>query len=83
METSSKYTPKNGEISVFTNDKQGNEARPDYTGTLTLDGKTFNVSFWKRVAKTSGKVYLGGEVTERQNSSLSKEHQDALASFDI
>lgn len=36
---------------TFPNDKQGNEARPDWTGSINVDGKEYWLSTWD---KTSG-----------------------------
>ena len=33
---------------LFTNDKQGNERRPDMTGNLDVGGKKFRISAWRR-----------------------------------
>lgn len=41
------YEHKPGSFSLFKNDKQGNEKRPDYTGEgMSLDGTPIKVSAW-------------------------------------
>jgi hypothetical protein len=41
------YEHKPGSFSLFKNDKQGNEKRPDYTGEgVSLDGTPIKVSAW-------------------------------------
>jgi len=46
------------------NDKQGNENRPDYTGTVTLEnGKEMRMAAWMRESKT-GTKYLSGQVSD-------------------
>jgi len=41
------FEHKPGSFSLFKNDKQGNEKRPDYTGDgMSLDGKHIKVSAW-------------------------------------
>ena len=77
------YVPKDGEISVFVNDKGDNPKRPDYTGTLTLDGKTFKVKFWKTIAKTSGQVFLSGNVEPKDGAAVTNEQKAALDAFTI
>ena len=67
MEQSSKYTPQDGDISVFVNDKTSpdgttNPKRPDYTGNTIINGEKFRVKLWKTVAKSSGNVFLSGKV---------------------
>jgi len=50
-------------ISVFVNDKQGNEKRPDYTGKVNVEGKEYSVSMWKRESQ-NGVKYLSGQIQE-------------------
>ncbi|NDB65856.1 MAG: hypothetical protein EB168_09340, partial [Euryarchaeota archaeon] len=38
-----KYEPKDGDMSVFPNDKGDNPARPDYTGKVLIEGKEYLV----------------------------------------
>lgn len=41
------YEPKPGQFSLFKNDKEGNEARPDYRGDgMDLAGNAIKVSAW-------------------------------------
>jgi len=41
------YEHKPGSFSLFKNDKEGNEKRPDYTGDgMSLDGTPIKVSAW-------------------------------------
>lgn len=40
------YTPKDGSGALFKNDKQGNEARPDYRGDLCINGVVYEVAGW-------------------------------------
>jgi hypothetical protein len=85
MEMSSnngKYQPKNGEISVFVNDKGDNPKRPDFTGTLTLDGTDYKVKFWKTIAKTSGQVFLNGNV-EPKTTEVTADQKAALDAFGV
>jgi uncharacterized protein (DUF736 family) len=43
---------------LFINSKEGNEARPDFKGKITLDdGKVLRVSAWKAVSQ-AGQPYL-------------------------
>ena len=53
-------------FAMFKNDKGENEARPDYTGTITLEGgKEMRMAAWVREAK-SGVKYLSGRLSEPQ-----------------
>ena len=57
-----KYVQKDGKVSLFVNDKEGNDKRPDYTGTLkTPEGKEFKISLWHSVSQ-KGTKYLSGNV---------------------
>tara|TARA_R110000823_G_scaffold213031_1_gene343025 strand:+ start:286 stop:537 length:252 start_codon:yes stop_codon:yes gene_type:complete len=50
---------------LFKNDKGDNEKRPDYTGTITLEGgKEMNLSAWVRESK-AGVAFLSGRVNEK------------------
>lgn len=43
--------------SLFKNDKDGNEARPDYTGTCQIGGIEYRMAAWLKEA-ASGKKYM-------------------------
>jgi len=42
---------------LFKNDKGDNEKRPDYKGSVDVEGKVYNVSSWLQTAK-SGQKFL-------------------------
>jgi hypothetical protein len=42
---------------LFRNDKDGNDARPDYKGSITIDGKKYWLSGWKKKSEM-GKSYM-------------------------
>jgi hypothetical protein len=51
---------------LFKNDKDGVEARPDYTGTIELeDGNKLRLAAWVKESKTGNK-FLSGRVSEIQ-----------------
>ena len=53
-------------FALFKNDKGDNEARPDYTGNVTLpDGKEMRMAAWVRESK-SGLKFLSGRLSEPQ-----------------
>jgi hypothetical protein len=43
--------------SLFKNDKEGNEARPDYKGMSNIEGVEYNVSVWLKTSK-GGMKYM-------------------------
>lgn len=57
-----KYIPKDGDMSVFPNDKEGNEARPDFTGKVLIEGKEYRVALWNQTSQ-GGKEYMRGKAT--------------------
>lgn len=59
---------KVGQGALFKNDKQGNEKRPDYTGTLKIWDKEFFVSAWIQTSK-NGVKYMGLAVNPKESSS--------------
>ena len=62
------YSNENS-FALFKNDKGDNEARPDYTGNVTLpDGKEMRMAAWVRESK-SGLKYLSGRLSEPQDNS--------------
>jgi len=78
-----KYQPKDGDISIWVNDKGDNPKRPDYTGTLLLNGTEFKVKFWKTISKTSGQVFLSGNVEPKEGEAVTAEQKAALDAFTI
>lgn len=50
---------------LFKNDKQGNEKRPDYTGTLNVDGKDLQISAWIKASK-AGTKYMSLTVQPKR-----------------
>lgn len=60
----SDYVPKDGDLSLFENDKEGNENRPDLTGYAWINGEKMRVSVWE---KNSGKLKYSGRIEEPYN----------------
>ena len=59
------YSNENS-FALFKNDKGDNEARPDYTGNVTLEnGKELRMAAWVRGSK-SGLKFLSGRLSEPQ-----------------
>jgi hypothetical protein len=55
---------------LFKNDKEGNEKRPDYTGTVDVEGVVYNVSSWIRTSK--GGVKFMSLVLEKKEGGAKK-----------
>ena len=60
----SDYVPKDGDLSLFENDKEGNENRPDLTGYAWINAEKMRVSVWE---KNSGKLKYSGRIEEPYN----------------
>ena len=63
------YEMKQGEISVFPNDKEGNENLPDLTGKVLLKGEEMRVALWEKESSTTGNKFLSGKIEEKFNGS--------------
>ncbi len=77
---------------LFRNDKEGNEKRPDYTGTINIDGTEYRLAAWIKDGKKgkfmTGKI--GDEVENKQSQNQppprteqrQNPHQPKTDSFD-
>lgn len=50
---------------LFKNDKQGNEKRPDYTGSINVNGQDFWLSAWVKKSQ-AGKSFMSLAVKEKE-----------------
>lgn len=64
MSTQAKYEQREGQGTLFVNDKKGNEKAPDYSGTVLINGKEMRIAGWKKQAK-SGSTFLSIQVSEQ------------------
>lgn len=55
------YEQKEGQGSLFRNDKQGNERRPDYRGTIKINGKVYRLSAWVKDGQKGKWLSLSAE----------------------
>ena len=55
------YEMKEGEFTLFSNNKGDNPKRPDRRGELMLGGKLYKLSGWIRESKKDGKPFLSGK----------------------
>ncbi len=63
---------------LFENDKQGNPKRPDYKGSINVDGKDYWLSMWDKVGK-SGKAYYSLSIQPKESGKDSQAWRDAGA----
>ena len=69
------YEMKDGDISVFVNDKKGVETRPDYSGKVRIGGVEYRVSLWKTTS-ASGMKFLSGKAQAPQGEEAAKANDD-------
>jgi hypothetical protein len=67
----SNYTPKEGQGSLFKNDKKNNEKSPEYTGNIFVNGKEMRLSAWVKDGK-SGK-FLSIQISEKITKTTASE----------
>lgn len=48
------------------NDKGNNPKRPDYRGTVNIDGRDFELSGWIRTKKSDGSKFISGAVKPKE-----------------
>ena len=59
----SNYTQKDGQGCLFINGKKENEKQPDLTGNVTIAGKQWQISGWKKQSQ-NGTEYISLSVKE-------------------
>jgi uncharacterized protein (DUF736 family) len=47
---------------LFPNSKGEDPSRPDFRGSININGATYSLSGWERLAKKTGKRYIRLEV---------------------
>lgn len=68
--------------SLFKNDKGGNEARPDYTGTLDVEGKPYRLAAWIKVSQKTGNKFLSITVQPREEQPAAETQGPAEEAID-
>lgn len=75
------YERKDGDVSLFFADKQGNDKRPDLKGTALIDGKEYEVALWKRTSQ-KGTAFLSGSIKPAQEKQEQKKEPEEVKTFD-
>ena len=65
------YEQKNNQGSMFLNDKQGNESRPDWRGSITVNGVEYWCSAWNKATR-DGKKWLSLSVKPKEERPQTK-----------
>lgn len=53
---------------MFENDQGGNPKRPQYRGSLNVNGTDYNLSAWIRKSKKDGSEFLSGTVEPKSGN---------------
>lgn len=67
---------------LFKNDKDGNEARPDFTGNLDVEGSEYRIAAWKKVSK-AGNTFLSLKIDLKQEQAVPAGVSDDADSIDF
>jgi hypothetical protein len=60
------YELKDDQVTIFKNDKKGNDKAPDYKGTAMVDGVEREVALWVMTGQKTGVKYFNGKITRKQ-----------------
>lgn len=71
------FVMKDGQGSLFKNDKEGNSERPDYFGKCKVDGIEHRLAAWVKTAK-SGIKYISLSISDLEESNEPDETEDDL-----
>ena len=64
-------------FALFKNDKDGNEKRPDYRGTMMIAGVEYDLSAWIKTSK-NGNKFMAGQVQPRRDRTKPAQQEDKL-----
>ncbi len=76
----SDYEVRDGDVSLFVNDKEGNENRPDLKGYAMVDGVKMNLSLW---VKESGKLRFSGRIEEPMTTNGTSKTKSSTRSAEV
>lgn len=71
MDNNSSYTKKEGQGSLFKNDKKTAPNQPDYTGSIMVGGVEKRIAAWTRTAR-NGSTYLSISLSDFQGGQQSQ-----------
>jgi len=57
---------KEGQGSLFKNDKDGVDTRPDYTGTMKVNGQVMRLAAWVKTSNDGTKKFLSLNLSEQR-----------------
>lgn len=53
------YEKKHGDFVLFAAKNRKSDKSPSHTGTIFLDGKTYNIAAWEKHSQTGNKFFSG------------------------
>jgi hypothetical protein len=59
------FQRKNGQGTLFINDRKTSDKQPDLNGTILINGTEANIAAWRKTSK-SGKEYYSVQVSPKQ-----------------
>lgn len=65
MDNNSSYTKKEGQGSLFKNDKKTSPNQPDFTGSIMIGGVEKRIAAWNRTSRNGG-TYLSISISDFQ-----------------
>ncbi len=76
--------PYNNEMrfALFTNDKQGNENRPDMRGTMQVAGVEYEISAWCKISK-SGAKFMSGQIQPKRDRQAPPPQREQPTAADV
>ena len=60
---STTYEQRDGQGSLFINEKKTSDKQPDYQGNVMINGKKMQIAGWKKQSK-SGSTFLSIQISE-------------------
>ena len=60
---------------LFKNDKEGNEARPDYTGKCEINGVEYWISSWIKTPKNGGDKFMSLSFKPKEDKENTDKYQ--------
>lgn len=70
---------------LFVNDKEGNDARPDFTGKVQIEGVEYRLAAWKKTGNNSGKTFLSlkASLPQQETAGVAAGGSDEAADFEF
>jgi uncharacterized protein (DUF736 family) len=64
---STTYEQRDGQGSLFINEKKTSDKQPDYQGNVMINGKKMQIAGWKKQSK-SGSTFLSIQISEQREA---------------